>query len=133
MFCKYCGHKIDDNSSFCSNCGKKVIITPETIEDTNVDSESAIIETTKKARFSENTKNIINKILYGTLILGILGVGLFLGIILVGLIAYGKVYLFDGDTFTKILSIISIVQMVMAAYGAVAVQRHRARPRRHHL
>ena len=122
MFCKFCGEKIEDNAIFCSKCGVK--LTSE--EKTNVVS-SEIIDTTNS--LNENEKpikkksdkilNIIQKVVFGCLIAGIVGITLFLGIVLVGLFAYGRVYLFDGYDFTKVLSIISIVLMLIGVCGII--------------
>ena len=122
MFCKFCGEKIEDNAIFCSKCGAK--LTSE--EKTNVVS-SEIIDTTNS--LNENEKpikkksdkilNIIQKVVFGCLIAGIVGITLFLGIVLVGLFAYGRVYLFDGYDFTKVLSIISIVLMLIGVCGII--------------
>ena len=116
MFCKFCGEKIEDNAIFCSKCGAK--LTSE--EKTNILS-SEIIDTTNS--LNENEKpikkksdkilNIIQKVVFGCLIAGIVGITLFLGIVLVGLFVYGRVYLFDGYVFTKVLTIISIVLMMI--------------------
>lgn len=123
MFCKFCGKKIEDNAIFCSNCGAK--LTSE--EKTNVLS-SEIIDTTTNG-LNENEKpikkksdkilNIIQKVVFGCLIAGIAGITLFLGIVLVGLFVYGRVYLFDGYDFTKVLSIISIVLMLIGVCGII--------------
>ena len=123
MFCKFCGKKIEDNAIFCSNCGAK--LTSE--EKTNVLS-SEIIDTTTNG-LNENEKpikkksdkilNIMQKVVFGCLIAGIAGITLFLGIVLVGLFVYGRVYLFDGYDFTKVLSIISIVLMLIGVCGII--------------
>lgn len=123
MFCKFCGEKIEDNAIFCNNCGAK--LTSE--EKTNVLS-SEIIDTTTNG-LNENEKpikkksdkilNIIQKVVFGCLIAGIAGITLFLGIVLVGLFVYGRVYLFDGYDFTKVLSIISIVLMLIGVCGII--------------
>lgn len=123
MFCKFCREKIEDNAIFCSKCGAK--LTSE--EKTNVLS-SEIIDTTTNG-LNENEKpikkksdkvlNIIQKVVFGCLIAGIAGITLFLGIVLVGLFAYGRVYLFHGYDFTKVLSIISIVLMLIGVCGII--------------
>ena len=124
MFCKFCGEKIEDNAIFCSKCGAK--LTSE--EKTNVVSSEIIDTTTNSLNENEKTikkksdkiLNIIQKVVFGCLIAGIVGISLFIGIVLVGLIAYGRVYLFDGYDFTKVLSIISIVLMMIGLCSIIA-------------
>lgn len=123
MFCKICGEKIEDNAIFCSKCGAK--ITGE--EKTNVFS-SEIIDTTTNG-LNENEKpikkksdkilNITQKVVFGCLIAGIAGITLFLGIVLVCLLFYDRVYLFDGYDFVKVLSTISIVLMLIGVCGII--------------
>lgn len=123
MFCKFCGEKIEDNSIFCSKCGAK--LTGE--EKTNVVSLEIIDTTTNSLneneqpikKKSDKILNIIQKVVFGCLIAGMVGITLFLGIVLVGLLFYGRVYLFDGYDFTKVLSIISIVLMLIGACSII--------------
>ena len=62
---------------------------------------------------------IFRKVVFGCLIAGIVGITLFLGIVLVCLFVYGRAYLFDGYDFTKVLSIISIVLMLIGVCGII--------------
>lgn len=68
---------------------------------------------------SEKLIKIIQKGSLWGFVAGIVGVALFFGIVLVGLIAYGRVYLFGGFDFTKVLSIISIVLMLIGVCGII--------------
>lgn len=122
MFCKFCGEKIEDNAIFCSKCGAKLtseektdIVSSEIIDATNsLNGNEKPIK--KKA---DKILNIIQKVVFGCLFVGIAGITLFLGIVLVGLLVYGRVYLFDGYDFTKVLSIISIVFMLIGVCGII--------------
>ena len=104
MFCKFCGEKIDEKTLFCPKCGGKQI--ENEINSSNGTIESSTIPIKKKV-VSEKIIKIIQKGSLWGFVAGIVGVALFFGIVLVGLIAYGRVYLFDGYDFTKVLSIIS--------------------------
>lgn len=123
MFCKFCGEKIEDNAVFCSKC--KANLTSE--EKTNVVSSEIIDRTTNDLtenekpikKKSDKVLNIIQKVVFGCLIAGIVGITLFLGIVLVGLSIYGRIYLFGGYDYTKVLSIISIVLMLIGVCGII--------------
>ena len=121
MFCKFCGEKMEDNATFCSKCGANL-----TSEDKKDVDSLGIIDTIVPNENEQPIKkksakilSIIQKVVLGGLITGIVGVTLFLGIVLVGLFAYGRVYLFDGYGFTKVLSVISIVLMVIGICGII--------------
>jgi len=116
MFCKFCGENIEDNSVFCSKCGAKLNAEDETekIIEKDVDSSEISIEK-KPSRFL----SIMQKIIFGCIITGIVGATSFLVTILVGLIGYGEVYLFDGYYFTKVLTIINIVLMLIGASAVI--------------
>ncbi len=117
MFCKFCGAEIDENSLFCSKCGAKQIKSE--IVSSTAATESSIVSKEKK-NIPEKVINIISKCCFWCFIAGIVGLGLFISIVLVGLIAYGEVYLFDGYDFTKVLSIISIVLMMIGLCSIIA-------------
>lgn len=124
MFCKHCGGKIKDNDRFCPKCGAKLNIEEETENILNqvidIDDNSFNEEEKTVKKISDKLLNIIQKEILGCLIAGIIGVTIFLGIVLVGLIFYDCVYLFDGYDFTKVLAIISIVLMLIGVCGIVA-------------
>lgn len=117
MFCKNCGSEIAEGSLFCNNCGIKIQEAEQT--DLNLTTENPE-EVTKGNRVSEKATNIVNKITFGTIIVGLVGAVLFLGIVLVGLFSEGEVYLFDGYDYVKVLSTISIVLMMIGVCGVVA-------------
>lgn len=104
MFCKVCGEQIDENSEYCSKCGSKVeqvnstVVVPECI-----DEHAAPVDNTVP-------KGIQKVCLMGQIV-GIVGATIFLIIVLVGLIIWGRVYLYDGYDFTKVFVTISIVLM----------------------
>ena len=102
MICNVCGQKIEEGQMFCPKCGAKV-------ETTSTDSST----TTTSATTSRKLPTIVQKIYSIGMILGIVGAALFFGIVLIGLILYGKVFLFNGYDFTKVLTIISIVLMLI--------------------
>lgn len=122
MFCKFCGEKIEENAIFCSKCGAK--LTSE--EKTNVVS-SEIIDTTNSLnengkpikKKSDKILNIIQKVVFGCLIAGIVGITLILGIVLVNVLDIGCVCLFGAFDFTKALTIISIVLMLIGVCGII--------------
>lgn len=129
MFCKFCGENIDDNSIFCSKCGKKLNVEEK---DDNINNgsnrentknnESIIKKATNKIHNiiqQAFSGDIIQKVLNGCIFSGIIGNAIFLIIVLVGLIFYGHVYLFHGYVFTKIVSIISIVLMIIGICGVI--------------
>jgi hypothetical protein len=122
MFCKFCGEKIEDNTIFCSKCGAKLTSEEKTdvVSSEIIDTTNSLNENEKPIKKkSDNILNIIQKVVFGCLIAGIVGITLFLGIVLVGLFAYGRVFLFDGYDFTKALSIISIVLMIIGVCGII--------------
>ena len=114
MFCKFCGKEIEDNDRFCPKCGAKLSIETETENILNNEEKKTV------KKISDKSLNIIQKVILGCLITGIIGVTIFWSIVSVGLIVYGHVYLFGGYDFTKVLSIISIVLMLIGVCGIAA-------------
>ena len=53
------------------------------------------------------------------IMIGCAGIALFVGIVLVSLIIYGRVYLFDGYDYTKVLVILSFVCMFIGISGLI--------------
>ncbi len=104
MFCKVCGEQIDDNSEYCSKCGSKVeqvnsiVAASECVEAHTVPADNTAPKGVQRACFIGQ-------------IAGIVGAAIFLIVVLVGLIIYGRVYLYDGYDFTKVFVTISIVLM----------------------
>lgn len=117
MFCKFCGEKIDEKTLFCPKCGEKQIENEINLSNDTIYSSTIPI---KKKVVSDKIMKIIQKCCLGGFVAGIVGVALFFGIVLVGLIAYGRVYLFDGYDFTKVLSIISIILMLIGLCSVIA-------------
>lgn len=118
--CKNCGKEIEENTAFCPACGAKIFddIPPETTVDDviNHGTEQAI---PRQSILSEKTVKLLDKILLGLYIAGTVGVVLFLGIVIVGASAYGRVYLFGGYAFTTALSIISIIFMMIGLLSVI--------------
>ena len=127
MFCKFCGAQLDDNAAFCSKCGAN-LSAPAEQPTAPVEQPAEVAATpegngtpapTKKA-ISEKTHKTVDKCFLAGTIVGAVGAGGFLLIVLLGLILYGRVYLFDGYTFTKALSIISIIFMLTGLCSVIA-------------
>ena len=102
MICNVCGEKMEEGQVYCPKCGSKVEPQPASMNDSNVPTIN-----------SKKLPPILVKICRIGMIIGAIGAVLFLGIVLIGLIAYGKVYLFNGYEFTKVLTVISIVLMLI--------------------
>lgn len=117
MFCKFCGEKISENTLLCPYCGKMQTASEN---EPNVNAAESSVETNVKKVISDKNKAILEKCCFGSIIGGIVGLCIFLVIVLVGLIVYGKVYLFDGYDFTAVLSVISIVLMMVGLCGVIA-------------
>ncbi len=57
MYCKYCGQKIDDDSTFCSGCGAKISIAVSNNKQPNiryVKEKNTKAKTAKKDDFDED-------------------------------------------------------------------------------
>lgn len=118
--CKNCGKEIEENTAFCPACGAKIHddILPETTADVINHGTEQVIP--RQGILSEKTVKLLDKILLGLYVTGTIGIALFLGIVIVGVCAYGKVYLFDGYAFTTALSIISIIFMMIGFLAVIA-------------
>lgn len=141
MYCKYCGSYIDDNAVFCAKCGNRVerdipsadpnnndeqILRDVTLQDDvyqnkAVNNEGKIHANEDLVDSNKEEKPKFLKILFKIgIIAAIVGAVLFFGIVIVGLIGFGRVYLFGGYGYTKVLTIISIVLM-LAGSAIVAI------------
>lgn len=133
MYCKFCGTKNEDDAVLCCQCGAQ--IGKEEQKDASVEqtagqeereevpaAQPTVSDEKNEGTATEPSKltKVIQKCLLGSYIAGLTGLAIFLGIVVVGLIAYGKVYLFHGYTYTKVLSIISIVLMLIGVCGVIA-------------
>lgn len=132
MYCKNCGSFMDDDAKFCSVCGAK---REESIQQDSERKEELAVSNAAQALtcdeagtcVADKGKKTMNLISLVGLILASIGVAGFLIIVLAGLIGYGHVFLFNGQTYTKALTIVCIVFMavggVLLAFGlAVAVK-----------
>ncbi len=138
LFCRYCGANVGEE--FDKAEVDKEETDKERVEE-NIESsepnqeksatvdDSALINKSEasveknspsKRLLSDKVIGVLNTILFAGVIAALVGMLIFIGIILVGLIGYGKVYLFNGYTITKILSIISIVLMIIGVICVVA-------------
>lgn len=125
MFCKFCGAQLEDNATFCSACGAKLKASEENGVEESISeftsADSGISEITHlPKKISEKKEKIIDRCLLGGMIAGSVGILGFLLIVIIGAALYGRVYLFDGYTYTVILSIISILLMMIGVCSAVA-------------
>lgn len=59
MYCKYCGRKIDDDSTFCSGCGAKLSIAIKA--DAPVRISKPIKKTPSQEDFDPTVKNILGQ------------------------------------------------------------------------
>ena len=119
MFCKYCGEKIEENSMFCNRCGAKLVENNKSINRTESVEEDSIVNDAKPKKNNDKIINVAQKSIFVSLILGLIGFTAFLVTIIVGLIAYGRVYLYDGYDFTKVLVTISIVFMLIGVCAVI--------------
>lgn len=69
MFCKYCGNELRDDSEFCSNCGKKLVVDEKELSDDKV------IDNTITEKSDDNKTNKKKIIIPIILVLSILGIG----------------------------------------------------------
>jgi hypothetical protein len=120
MFCKNCGTQLSDDSKFCSNCGYKIedANSNESIESIEIDNSQVETESDTSNLSSTNClKEVYNKIsdklFLGSFVSAAFGTILFVGIILVSLIGWGKVYLYGGYDFTSVLTTISLIFMLL--------------------
>lgn len=81
MFCKFCGKEIEDNDRFCPKCGAKLNIEKETENILNqvIDTDDNSLNEGKKTvkKISDKSLNIIQKVILGCLITGIIGITIF--------------------------------------------------------
>ena len=147
MFCRNCGTDIAD-SKFCHNCGYKNDITVQKSVPIDEDNTALCVDETQNAN-DETTESIspdvnvtveisaeselpeeepkkrtalkkITKIIFNySFLTSMVGAVLFLGIVTVGLIGWGDVYLFGGYDYVKVLSIISMCLMLLGAAGMI--------------
>ena len=133
MLCPNCGKEIEEGSVFCRFCGMKIEQPAEALSSeaqanevqpapAPVFSEAQPVPTSiypqvqasaaEEAKKPSNAGKVLSLI---GMILSIIGCAGFLTIVLVGLIVYNRVYLYDGYEFTKILCTVCIILMVAGA------------------
>lgn len=120
MFCKNCGTQLSDDSKFCSNCGYKAEETSSNesiesieIDNSQVETESDTTNLSSTNRLKEMYNKISDKLFLGGFVSAAFGTIMFVGIILVSLIGWGKVYLYGGYDFTSVLTTISLIFMLL--------------------
>lgn len=111
MYCKNCGKEINNDVSFCPFCGtkqdeKEELAALPTSKEKNCFSKEKVIQ------ILEKTIKFLPKIGFYSCLSGI---GIILLIVLIGLVFYGKVYLYDGYGFTKVFCTINVILMLFGA------------------
>ncbi|MGN0804614.1 MAG: zinc-ribbon domain-containing protein [Candidatus Coproplasma sp.] len=121
MECKKCGKINEEGMLFCGQCGAPLNSEEvKTEESDNAVSCQEVKAEAKPKKLSDKTIKIIDISCFSCWIAGIVGIVLFLGIVIVGVASYGRVYLFDGYEFTKALTVISIVLMMIGFCSVIA-------------
>lgn len=123
--CPSCGtsdFKMENGYYVCQICGHQEKMPPKPDEKQ--------IKKEKIARLEKKLLEYLDKLCKLGIVLGVIGVVMFLAIIFIGLAIYGRVYLFDGYGSTKVLSIISIVFMQIGFWSfiiRIGVKKERER------
>lgn len=108
MYCKNCGKEIHDDVMFCPFCGTRQDDEQESITQSVIEEKKFFTN----EKINQSLKIIIKllpKIGFYSLMSG---AGIFLLIVIIGLIGYGKVCLYDGYAFTKVFCTISVILML---------------------
>ena len=102
MYCTKCGAQIDDDAVFCKQCGN------------NLDNETAEkVEVAEPPTTSAKSK-VCNHICWKLgIIATLLGIVILAAIVLVGLIVYGEIYLYNGYDFTGRLCTLSFILILL--------------------
>lgn len=108
MFCNKCGKEIDDLSDFCKYCGNSLKndtadLTENALNFQSSEKKASIVSVCAK-------KKIFGILGNSSALFGVIG---FMLIALIGLIAYGDIYLFGGFDFTKVLCVICLITMIL--------------------
>ena len=130
MWCAKCGNQLNKNDLFCSKCGEPVPKTENdstttTINENLYNSDNTLAKnidnpyTGNEDTAKNNLALKVNKIIPIALFIAGLGVALFIGIVLISLMGWGKVYLFGGYPFTKTLATISLILMIVGSIALV--------------
>ena len=120
MFCKNCGTQLSDESKFCSHCGCKTEdpVSSENTESTELnncqnDGENGIDNPPSTDHLKKSDRRVLDKLFLGGFVSAAFGAILFIGIVLVSLIGWGKIYLYGGYDFTSVLTTVSLIFMLL--------------------
>lgn len=113
MFCKKCGERIEDTADYCLKCGTKQ--TEELKDETT----KPTVDYTTKIN-TDKIADIIQKCCLAGILTGTFGAEIFFFLTVIGLIFYGKVFLYQGDDYTKVLTTVSIVLMLIGLCSIIA-------------
>ena len=125
MFCKYCGSSLEDDSLFCYKCGAKVNVVQTNVKTCDSEEDSTNLteteEEVKKERKLHPALTFIGKILYKIFSfcqgVGFVGLMSFLIVCIIGLLLYGRVYLFSGYKITFVISALNMIFMKIGYLG----------------
>ena len=117
MFCRNCGSKLEDDAKICYVCGEKIqeyVTLDKNTERASNNAVEDILEKRETPTYLTNQShqkylNILFKIGFASAAFGAI---LFAGIVIVSLIGWGKVFLYDGYEFTAKLTTMSIIFML---------------------
>ncbi len=118
MICSNCGKEIADDSLLCNYCGSMVAQQQALHADINgATAEDAALPIETAA--DKKTAIAAKKLLIAGLVAAGLGITIFLAIVLIGFAVYGRVYLYDGYSYTRVLCTLGMVLMLAGAASAI--------------
>ena len=118
MICPNCGKDVPDDLSFCGHCGTKI----EEAEKPQDSTEAESVEKTTREPDNEqpvSKAHSTDKLVKASTIMAIIGVAGFLATVIIGKLAYGRVYFFDGYKITGFLCGVEIFLMLSETIGMI--------------